>query len=173
MTAEFRRLGKRGSYRLGQLRAQGVGATVRPVPYQPQFIRPDHRWPASVWLAALLAGAALIAGAAQAGWWFAPFIVGTLAGVANWIGAWRARMAVPAIVVMAAAGWGVPLAWAELHGQRSGSVARLISAILGLPVSAANGLAVTIAVAVVQALVGYWLGRALTPRGVHDVRRPD
>ena len=173
MTAEFRRLGKRGSYRLGQLRAQGVGETVRPAPFQPHFIRPDHRWPASVWLVALLAGAALIAGAAKAGWWFAPFVVGALAGLANWIGAWRARTAVPAIAVMAAVGWGVPLAWAEVHGQRYGAMARLISAILGFPASAVTGFAVTVAVAVVQAVVGYWLGRALTPHREHDGRWPD
>jgi hypothetical protein len=173
VTAEFRRLGKRGSYRLGQLRAQGVGETVRPAPFQPHFIRPDHRWPASVWLVALLAGAALIAGAAKAGWWFAPFVVGALAGLANWIGAWRARTAVPAIAVMAAVGWGVPLAWAEVHGQRYGAMARLISAILGFPASAVNGFAVTVAVAVVQAVVGYWLGRALTPHREHDGRWPD
>jgi hypothetical protein len=173
VTAEFRRLGKRGSYRLGQLRAQGVGETVRPAPFQPHFIRTDHRWPASVWLVALLAGAALIGGAAKAGWWFAPFVVGALAGLANWIGAWRARTAVPAIAVMAVVGWGVPLAWAEVHGQRYGAMARLISAILGFPASAVNGFAVTIAVAVVQAVVGYWLGRALTPHRAQDGRRPD
>lgn len=173
MTAEFRRLGKRGSYRLGQLRAQGVGELERPVPFQPQFIRPDHRWPASVWLAALLVGAALIAGAAQAGWWFAPFVVGALAGVANWIGAWRMRVALPAVVVMAAVGWGVPLVWAELHGQRYGAMARLMSASLGLPASAVDGFAVTGLVAAAQAVVGYWLGRALTPHRPRDGRRSD
>jgi hypothetical protein len=167
VTAEFRRLGKRGSYRLGQLRAQGVGETMRPVPFQPHFVRPDHRWPASVWLAATLAGAVLIAGAAAAGWWFAPFVAGVLAGVANWIGAWRARVAMPAVAVMAAVGWGVPLVWAELRDQRYGALARLISASLGLPASAVDGFAVAILVAVAQAVVGYWLGRALTPHRTH------
>ena len=173
MTAEFRRLGKRGSYRLGQLRAQGVGEIERPVPFQPQFIRHDHRWPASVWLVGLVAGAALTAGAAKAGWWFAPFLIGLLAGVANWIGAWRARVAVPAIVVMAAAGWGAPLVWGELHGERYGTMARLIAGMLGLPSSATNGFAVTALVAASEAVVGYWLGRALTPGRAHDGRRPD
>jgi hypothetical protein len=168
VTAEFRRLGKRGSYRLGQLRAQGVAEIERPVPFRPQFIRPDHRWPVSVWLVALFAGAVLIAAAAHAGWWFAPFVVGTLAGVANWIGAWRARLAVPAVAVMAAVGWIVPLVWAELHGERYGAMARLISASLGLPASAVDGVAVTMLVAMAQAVVGYWLGRALTPHKLHD-----
>jgi hypothetical protein len=173
VTAEFRRLGKRGSYRLGQLRAQGVGEIERPARFQPQFIRPDHRWPASVWVVALLAGAILIAAAAKAGWWFAPYVVGALAGVANWLGAWRARVAVPAIAVMAAVGWGAPLVWAELHGQHYGAMARLFSASLGLPASAVDGLAVTLLVAVAQAVVGYWLGRALTPHRAPDRRRSD
>ena len=67
MTAEFKRLGKRGSYRLGQLRAQGISTYQRAAPFQPRFVRPDHRWPASVWLLGLLAGSLIIAGAAAAG----------------------------------------------------------------------------------------------------------
>jgi hypothetical protein len=173
VTAEFRRLGKRGSYRLGQLRAQGVGEIERPVPFQPHFIRQDHRWPASVWLLGLVAGAALIAGAAEAGWWFAPFVIGVMAGVANWIGAWRARVAVPAVAVMAALGWAAPLVWGELHGARYGAMARLISGMLGLPASAVDGFAVTALAAMAQAVVGYWLGRALTPRRPHDGRPAD
>jgi hypothetical protein len=168
MTAEFRRLGKRGSYRLGQLRAQGVGELERPVPFQPQFIRTNHRWPASVWLLGLLAGALLIAGAAKLGLWFAPLVVGALAGIANYIGAWRARIAVPAIFVMAAVGWGLPLAWAELHGKPYAAMAQVIAALLGLSASAVVGFAVTLLVAVVQAVVGYWLGRALTPHRTPD-----
>jgi hypothetical protein len=167
MTGEFRRLGKRGSYRLGQLRAQGVREAPRPIPFQPQFMRPDHRWPVSVWLLGVLAGVLMIAGAAKAGWWFAPFVVGALAGVANRIGAWRARVAVPAIIVMAAAGWGVPLVWAELHGRPYGAMARVIATLLGMRASAVNGFAVTLLVAVAQVVVGYWLGRSLTPHPKH------
>jgi hypothetical protein len=162
VTAEFRRLGKPGSYRLGQLRAQGVGEIQRPVPFRPRFIRADHRWPASVWLLGLLTGSLLIVGAAAAGWWFAPFVVGGLAGVANRIGAWPARVAVAAVAVMAAVGWGIPLAWAALHGAPDSAMARLIAGMLGLPASAVVGFALTAAVAAVQAVVGYWLGRALT-----------
>lgn len=164
VTAEFRRLGKSGSYRLGQLRAQGVGAAERPVPFQPRFIRPNHRWPASVWVLALVSGSVLIAGAAAAGWWVAPFAIGVLAGVANWIGVWSVRVAVPAVIVMAAVGWGEPMVWAELHGQHYGALARVIAAILGLPVSAVVGLGLTVLVAVAQAVAGYWLASALYPR---------
>jgi hypothetical protein len=169
VTAEFRRLGKRGSYRLGQLRAQGIATVERPVPFQPQFIRPYHRWPALVWLLGLLAGSLLIVGGAAAGWWFAPFLVGVLAGLANWIGAWCLRVALPAVAVMAAAGWGAPLAWAEVRGQHDGAAARVIAAAIGLPASAAITIAVTALVAVAQVLAGYWLGRALTPRSADDL----
>jgi hypothetical protein len=163
VTAEFRRLGKRGSYRLGQLRAQGVGEVERPAPFQPRFIRPNHRFPASVWLLGLVAGSALIAGAAAAGWWFGPFVVGALAGLANRIGAWRGRVAVPAVIVMGAVGWGAPLAWAALHGQPYAAMAHVIAVIVGLPASAVDGFGLTVLVAVAQAVTGYWLGRALTP----------
>jgi hypothetical protein len=169
VTAEFRRLGKRGSYRLGQLRAQGIATVERPVPFQPRFIHPYHRWPALVWLLGLLAGSLLIVGGAAAGWWFAPFVVGVLAGLANWIGAWRLRVAGPAVAVMAVVGWGAPLAWAELRGQHDGAEARVIAAAIGLPASAAVTVAVTALVAVAQVLAGYWLGRAMTPRSADDL----
>jgi hypothetical protein len=169
VTAEFRRLGKRGSYRLGQLRAQGIREAPRPVPFQPRFIRPYHRWPTSVWLLLLLAGSLIIIGAAAKGWWFAPFVVGVLAGLANWIGAWRLRVAVPALAIMAAVGWGAPLAWAVILGQPYVAMARVIAGILGLPTSAVVGFALTVLVAVAQALVGYWFGRALTPRPAREL----
>ncbi len=168
MTAEFKRLGKRGSYRLGQLRAQGIGGYQRPVPFQPQFARPDHRWPAPVWLLGLLAGSLLIAAGARAGWWFAPFVVGVVAGLANWIGAWRLRVALPAIAVMAAAGWGAPLGWFMLRGHPHTTAVRHTATTLGLPRYAAAGIALTLLIAVAQALAGDWLGRALTPRVAED-----
>lgn len=168
MTAEFRRLGKRGSYRLGQLRTQGVNQAPRPVPFQPRFIRPHHRWPTSAWLLGLAAGSLVVAGATTVGWWFAPFAVGLLAGLANWIGRWSLRVAIPAVAAMAAVGWGLPLAWSALSGEPYVSLARVIAAVLGLPVWAAAGFAATVVVAVCQGLAGYWLGRALTPRPAPD-----
>jgi hypothetical protein len=169
VTAEFKRLGKRGSYRLGQLRAQGIGAYQRPVPYQPRFVRQDHRWPASVWVLGLLTGSLVVAGAAAAGWWFVPFLVGVLAGVANWIGAWRLRVALPAVAVMAAVGWAAPLALSVLRGQPYVAMARVIATGLGLPEHATAAIALTVLVAVAQALAGYWLGRALAPRPAADL----
>jgi hypothetical protein len=168
VTTEFKRLGKNGAYRLGQLRAQGIKRQQPPAPFRPKFIRADHRWPTSTWLLGLLAGALTITATAFAGWWFTPFLVGVVAGLANWIGAWRSRVAVPAVVVVAAAGWGLPLWYSVLRGQPYGAVARVISALLGLPGYAAVGMAVTVLIAVVLALAGYWVGRAVTPRPIPD-----
>ena len=168
MTTDLKRLGKRGAYRLGRLRVQGLEGDQRPVPFQPRFIRPYHRWPASAWLLGLLAGVLLIAGGAVAGWWFMPFAAGVLAGLANRIGRWPTRVALPAVATVAALGWMAPLVWSVLGGQPYIAVARVIAALLGLPASAAAGIVLTLAVAVTQGVVGYWLGRALTPMPAED-----
>jgi hypothetical protein len=163
VTAEFRRLGKRGAYRLGQLRAQGVAGHRPPKQLRPRFGRHrPHHWSTFTWLIGLLAGALVIAGTAAVGWWFVPFIAGVAAGFANRAGDWRWRVAVPAVALMAAAGWAAPLLFGVLRGQPYGAVARVIAALSALPADAAAGLVLTVAIAVVQAITGYWLGRALT-----------
>ncbi|MGA3154068.1 MAG: hypothetical protein ACLPN6_16505 [Streptosporangiaceae bacterium] len=161
---DLKRLGKRGSYRLGRLRAQGIGVTGPPEPFRPSFARPHHRGPASLWLLGCLLGTVVIIAGVAAGLWFVPFIVGLAAGLANWAGCWRLRVALPAVAAMAIIGWGIPLWWPALHGQPSGAAARVIAALAGLPAYAATGIAAALLVAVVQGLVGFWLGRALTPR---------
>jgi hypothetical protein len=163
---DLRRLGKRGSYRLGRLRAQGIVDAGPQAPIRPSFTRTYHQGRASLWLLALLAGAAAIWGGAIIGLWEAPFIVGVLAGLANSYGGFRARTMIVAVVVMAAVGWGVPLAWpAALHHQPVWATARTIAALLGLPAHALAGIGLTLLIAAAQALAGLWLGRALTPRG--------
>jgi len=171
MTSDFKRLGKRGSYRLGQLRTQGVLGEP-PVPFRPRFVRPDHRWPAFVWLLGLLAGVLLIVGAAEVGWWFMPFVVGLLAGLANHVGRWPTWIALPAVAAISAAGWAVPLWWSVLRGAPYGAEARVIAALLGLPAYAAVGVALTVLIAVAQGMAGYWLGRALTPLPIDDAVPP-
>lgn len=168
MTTDLKRLGKRGAYGLGRLRVQGVDGYQRPVPFQPRFVRPYHRWPTSTWLLGLLAGVVLIAGGAVVGWWFMPFAAGLLAGLANRIGRWPTRVALSAVAIVAALGWAAPLAWSVLRGQPYVAVARVIAVLLGLPASAAVGIAFTLAVAVIQGVVGYWLGRAVTPMPAAD-----
>jgi hypothetical protein len=158
---DLKRLGKRGAYGLGQLAKQGVGPR-RPAPFQPRFGRRDHRWPDSVWLLGLFAGVLITAGAAAVGWWFMPFVIGLLAGLANHVGRWPTQVALPAVVLMSAAGWVVPLCWSVLSGAPYGAVARTAT-LLGLPGYAAVGMLLTVLIAVVQGMSGYWLGRALTP----------
>jgi hypothetical protein len=164
MTTDLKRLGKRGSYRLGQLRAQGVKVIERPEPFRPRFARSHRRGSIAAWVLALLVGVAVIAVATLLSWWFMPFLAGLATGLANRIGGWRSRVAVPAVIVMALAGWGIPLGLHLGRGQHYGAVAKEIAALAGLPGYAAVGIALTLLVAVAQAVVGYWLGRALTPR---------
>jgi hypothetical protein len=169
MTTDFKRLGKRGSYRLGRLRAQGIKVAPPPQPFRVSFAPSYRRGPASAWLLALLAGVLLVAGGAVIGWWFVPFVAGLAAGLANRVAGWRTKIALPAVAAMAAAGWAIPLLWQTLHDhQPYGAVAREIAALGGLPASATAGVVVTLLIATVQAVVGYWLGRALTPRPSRD-----
>lgn len=164
MTTEFKRLGKPGSYRLGQLRSQGIRVVPTPEPFRPRFARNYRRGPASAWLLASLIGIAVIAASTKAGWWFVPFVIGLTAGLANRVAGWRAGVALPAVVVIALAGWGIPLGWRALHGMSYGRMAREVAALSGLPALAAVGFTLALLVAVVQAIIGYWLGLAVFPR---------
>ena len=142
-----RKLGKRGSYRLGRLGAPPAPHTPWPSAHYPSFA-PRRRGPAAAWLLACLAGAVIVAAGALAGWWFLPFVAGLAAGLAVRFGRLRLRTALAATVAVVATGWGAALAWLALRD--------------GLPEVAA-AIAVTLLVAVVQAAVGLWLGRALAP----------
>jgi hypothetical protein len=123
--------------------------------------RPVSAW---WWLAAVLAGALIIAVTAELGWWFVPFLAGLAVGLIAPRRDWRLRHTVPAVLVMTLVGWGVPLYWpAVVQNQPVGATARVIAALAGLPAYAFTGILVTLLVAVLQAVVGLWLGRALTP----------
>jgi hypothetical protein len=140
VTAEFRRLGKPGAYRLGRLRAQGIAEPRQPALMRPRFTRRrEHRWPVSVWLVGLLAGAAMIGVALAYGWWFVPVLAGLGAGLANREGGWPPRIALPAVAAMSVVGAALP---------------RLLSRWLSLP----NAVHATTALdAVLVALAGYGL----------------
>jgi hypothetical protein len=157
---DLNRLGKRGSYRLGQLRVQGTGPAEPPAPLRPRFA-PRHRGPMSLWLLAAAAGVAVIAGGAAAGLWFAPFAVGLAAGLVSRAGGWRPQVLALAVTVLASAGWGIALGWPALHGQRAGGSAPVIAALAAWPGSALAGVLVTLAAAVLQAVAGLGLGRVL------------
>jgi hypothetical protein len=142
--SDLRRLGKRGSYQLGSSRDQ-IGP-----------------WS---WLVVTLAGTLVIAGAAELGLWFVPFLAGLAVGLLLARRGWRLRHTLPAVLVMALLGWGVPLYWpAVVQGQPTGATARVIAALAGVPPHAVFGAVFTLLVGVLQAVVGLWLGRALTPR---------
>jgi hypothetical protein len=161
--SDLRRLGKRGSYRLGRLGTPPAAPKSPPPPHYPDWA-PHHRGPIGLWLLACLAAAALIAAGALAGWWFLPFLVGLAGGVASRLGGWRLRVALPAVLLVAAAGWGAALGWLALRGLPEAAVARVIAALAGLPARAAVAIAITLLVAAIQAALGLWLGRALGPR---------
>ncbi len=161
---EFKRLGKPGSYRLGQLRTQGVRDVPQPVPFRPSFTRNRRRGPPYAWLLALVLGVLVIVGATVLGWWFVPFVAGLAAGLANRVAGWRPIIAVPAVGAMALAGWGIPLLWENFPGgQAYGAIAREF-ALLGLAAGSGAVLVLTLVLGVAQALAGYWLARAVTPR---------
>ena len=161
--ADARRLGKRGSYRLGRLGVPPPDPAGPPRPHYPSW-RPARRGPLSLWLAGALAGVAVIAAGAALRWWFVPFPAGVAAGVATRFGRLRLRTALPALAVVAAAGWAVPLAWAAAAGLPERQVARTVAALAGLPAHASVIFVVALLVAVLQALAGCWVARVLTPR---------
>jgi hypothetical protein len=173
--ADLRKLGKRGSYRLGARRLRGNGGArwssrpgrAGPAPralggaaFSPPRARARLGWR----LAAVVAGAAVIAVGAEFGLWFVPCIVGVVTGAAARRAGWRLRWALPFVIVTAAAGWGMPLFWQVIRGQPAGATARVIAALAGLPPRAAMGVIVTLLLACLQAAIGLWLGRAVTPR---------
>jgi hypothetical protein len=164
--AELRRLGKRGAYRLGRL-GTPVERAAPPKPRYPSWV-PGHRGPLWLWLLGCLAAIAAIAGGAAIGWWFVPFLAGLAAGIASRLGNWRMRATLPATVVVAAAGWAIPMCWQAASGEPVGATARVVAALAGLPAYAAVAVAVTLLVAIIQVLAGLWLGRAVFPRRPRD-----
>lgn len=110
-------------------------------------------------VAGVLAIAATAAGTALGAWWL-PFAAGTALGA--WSHASRRWRALAAIVALAALGWALPLAWMAVRGQDVGGVAATVSALTGLPRSAAAGLAAALVVCCLQAIAGAALGRTVT-----------
>jgi hypothetical protein len=164
--SEFERLGKPGSYRLGTLAPQGVPPPTPPKQFRPSFTRPTQAGPVWAWISVVLCGAGIIAAGASASLWFVPFLVGLVSGIAAGLGQWGLRVTVPGVVAMSALGWGAALVLPALQGFPVGATARAIAATAGLPPFAVVGVAVTLGVAVLQGLVGLWLGRSLTPKSV-------
>jgi hypothetical protein len=158
--ADPRRLGKRGAYRLGAARVSGPRSGAGPVPRQPSLAAGGSRGSALAWLAACALAAVIVGFGAALGLWFLPFLAGIAAGIAPW----RACCALALVVLAVVAGWGAALWWPVLSGAPAGATARILAALAGLPPHAAVGVAATLLIGVLQALVAVWLARAVTYR---------
>lgn len=158
--ADPRRLGKRGAYRLGELRV-GAGSPPRGRgPRQPSFGPRRSRGPLLAWLAACAVTAVILGFGAALGLWFLPFVAGLAAGA--W--PWRTRAALALVVLAVAVGWGAALWWPALSGAPAGATARVLAALAGLPPHAAVAVAATLLIGLLQALAALWLARAVTYR---------
>lgn len=166
--SEIDRLGKRGSYRLGGLGPLGPGLARPPRPFRPSFVRPEHPGRTGGWILAGVGGAVVIGVGSALGLWFMPFVVGLATGLVMRWGGWRLRVSAPAVVMMAAAGWGLALWVLALRGLPVGATARTIVVTAGLPAFAVLAFGAALAVSVALGLAGLWLGRALTPRPARD-----
>jgi len=161
--ADPRRLGKRGAYRLGELRTSGPWpgrGAKRPARREPSFRPRRPRGPLLAWLLACAVTAALLGLGAGLGWWFLPFAAGIAAGA----GPWRTLPALGLAVLAVVVGWGAALWWPALSGAPAGVTARVIAALAGLPPYAAVGVAAAVGIGVLQAVVALWLVRAVTYR---------
>jgi hypothetical protein len=161
--AELRRLGRRGSYRLGRLGTPPSGPERPPAPHYPSFA-PPRRGPVTIWLAGCLAGVLIIAGAAELGLWFLPFLAGIAGGAAARYGRLRLLFALPVAAVTGAIGWAVPLLWEIASGVPVQAVAREVAALAGLPAHASLIIIVTLLVAAIQAACGLCLAYVFIPR---------
>jgi hypothetical protein len=112
------------------------------------------------WLAACALAAVILGFGAALGLWFLPFVAGIAAGIAPW----RARHALALVVLAVLVGWGAALWWPALSGAPAGATARVLAALAGLPPHAAVGVAATLLVGILQAVVALWLARAATYR---------
>jgi hypothetical protein len=68
------------------------------------------------------------------------------------------------VVLAVLVGWGAALWWPTLSGAPAGATARVIAALAGLPPHAVVGVAATVGIGILQAVVALWLARAVTYR---------
>jgi hypothetical protein len=155
-----KRLGRRGSYRLGDQRSAAPKPPKIPVRHQPSFGARRARGPVLAWLATCAAVAALLGLGAALGLWWLPFPAGLAAGAAPW----RPRPALALPVLAVVVGWGAALWWPALSGAPAGATARTIAALAGLPPYAWAAVAATLLLGVLQSVVAFWLARSVAHR---------
>jgi hypothetical protein len=155
-----RRLGRKGAYRLGELRSAAKPPPRSRAPHEPSFGTRRSRGSVTWWLVACAVTAALLGLGAAFGLWFLPFAAGVVAGAVPW----RLRSALGLVVLAVCVGWGAALAWPALSGAPAGATARAVAALAGLPPYAGVGVAAALLIGILQAVVAVWLARALTYR---------
>lgn len=120
-------------------------------------------WRRATWSGLVLTavgGAALIWAGALGGIWFGPLLVGVLAGAGfPWTRVGVAA-AFGAACTAAIGGWSVPFVVRAGQGQPVAATAREVAALAGLPAYAAIVISLSLAVAVLQASAGFWVGWA-------------
>ncbi|WP_031507102.1 hypothetical protein [Streptomyces megasporus] len=98
------------------------------------------------------------------GAWFMPFLVGAAVGAVGRLRSARLWRGASAVALAGALGWALPLGRQALGGAPVGEVARTAAALAGLPPLATVTVSAALLIAVVQALVGFWVGRTVVPR---------
>jgi hypothetical protein len=114
--------------------------------------------------AVLVAAAACCGVGAWLGAWWVPFLAGVGGGLLGRTGTRPRRGLVLTAATGAILGWLLVLWLLALDGQPVGATARTVAALAGLPPYAWLAVTVVALLAVLQALAGAWLARAVIPR---------
>lgn len=122
---------------------------------------PRHGLPARTALPATVGGAVLLALAAVAHLWFAPFAIGTALGCLVALRRARTRVALGCAVAAALAVWAAPLLWRAIAGEPVVATARVVAALAGLPPIGWIVIVLTVLIAAIQGLLGAWLGTSV------------
>lgn len=115
-----------------------------------------------VWPAGVVLGILVVWFGSDLGLWFAPVVVGLLAGIGTGLRRSRWPAAYGLVVLAAVLGWLLPLGLRAVAGQPVMGAANTTADLAGF--AGAGGIVVvaTVLVALLQAVVGTWLGRAVT-----------
>ncbi|MFF7338405.1 hypothetical protein ACFZAT_13760 [Streptomyces sp. NPDC008163] len=109
---------------------------------------------------AVLAAVPVIAFGSVWGAWYLPFVSSALLGIATGGRSVRKRLTALLIVAAGVCGWGAPLLWRSLSGEPLAETARTVGALAGLPPWASLLIGTTLLIALLQSLLGLWLGRS-------------
>ena len=145
---------------MGELLRQGTAPASVPATDVGASSRLRGRGTTVATAAGCVAAVIVIAAGAAAGLWFLPFVAGLVIALMARSG--RAWVILLTSAVVAVAGWAVPLALLAVDKEPVVATARAVSALAGLPASAAPVVGATLIVAVIEAITGASLARAIT-----------